>query len=218
MVKRPPGTLRIIGGEWRRRLIEFDASAGVRPTPDRVRQTLFDWLTPVIEGACCLDLFAGSGALGLEALSRGAAHVTFVETGARQVVLIQAALKKLGASEHALIANCDARSFMPFPLRGGSGDGGEVSTLPLIPSPQGRGEKNQRGSAYDIVFLDPPFDSGLLTPALERLPRILKPGNRVYLEWHRGGAVQLPAGYTLLREKKAGRVSYALATFAGASP
>ena len=74
MSRRALGTLRIIGGEWRSRLIEFDADAGVRPTPDRVRQTLFDWLSPLIAGATCLDLFAGSGALGFEALSRGAAH------------------------------------------------------------------------------------------------------------------------------------------------
>ena len=90
--KRPLGTLRIIGGEYRSRLVEFDGGPGVRPTPDRVRQTLFDWLTPYVEGAHCLDLFAGSGALGLEALSRGAARVTFVETGAKQVAAIRAAL------------------------------------------------------------------------------------------------------------------------------
>ena len=83
-MKRQSGTLRIIGGEFRSRLVEFDPKAGVRPTPDRVRQTLYDWLTPIIEGASVLDLFAGSGALGLEALSRGAAQVTFVESGKPQ--------------------------------------------------------------------------------------------------------------------------------------
>ena len=91
MRPRPPGRLRIIGGQWRSRLVDFDADEGVRPTPDRVRQTLFDWLSPLIEGARCLDLFAGSGALGLEALSRGAAEVTFVEQGAAQAAAIRAA-------------------------------------------------------------------------------------------------------------------------------
>ncbi len=91
-MKRRLGTLRIIGGEHRSRHVEFDAGAGVRPTPDRVRQTVFDWLAPMIQGAHCLDLFAGSGALGLEALSRGAARATLVETGRMQIELIRAAL------------------------------------------------------------------------------------------------------------------------------
>ncbi|MBV8221698.1 MAG: 16S rRNA (guanine(966)-N(2))-methyltransferase RsmD, partial [Solirubrobacterales bacterium] len=80
--------MRIIGGAWRGRKLRFAAEAGIRPTPDRVRETLFNWLGPAIAGARCLDLFAGSGALGLEALSRGAAHVTFVEqdaTAAREL-------------------------------------------------------------------------------------------------------------------------------------
>src|SRR3546814_1291717 len=79
MNRRGPGKLRVIGGEWRSRVIEFDAANGVRPTPDRIRQTLFDWLAPRIDGARCLDLFAGSGALGIKALSRGAASCCFVE-------------------------------------------------------------------------------------------------------------------------------------------
>ena len=183
-MKRSPGTLRIIGGEWRRRLIEFDTAAGVRPTPDRVRQTLFDWLAPLIEGAHCLDLFAGSGALGLEALSRGAAHVTFVERAARPAGMIRAALEKLGGTERAVIVASDAMNYS---------------------SP----------SRFDVVFLDPPFDSGLLKPALERLPPLLKLGSRVYLEYR--DCFTPPPGYTLLREKKAGQVSYALATFSGVS-
>ena len=84
-MKRAPGKLRVIAGEWRSRLVEFDSETGVRPTPDRVRQTLFDWLAPTIVGTRCLDLFAGSGALGIEALSRGARKVTFVENGRTQI-------------------------------------------------------------------------------------------------------------------------------------
>jgi 16S rRNA (guanine966-N2)-methyltransferase len=185
-MKRPPGKLRIIGGEFRSRLIEFDPGAGVRPTPDRVRQTLFDWLAPLIGGAHCLDLFAGSGALGLEALSRGAAHVTFVESGARQADSIRAALAKLGVAERGVVRNEDALAF----LRPGA-----------APS-----------RYYDVAMLDPPFDSELLAPALAALRPLLKPQARVYAEWHRTTALPWPAGYTVLREKKAGQVSYALAT------
>jgi 16S rRNA (guanine966-N2)-methyltransferase len=185
-VKRPPGKLRIIGGEFRSRLIEFDAAAGVRPTPDRVRQTLFDWLTPMIEGARCVDLFAGSGAIGLEALSRGAAHVTFVETGARQAALITAALATLGATARATVMRVDAIGFL-------------ASTR----------------AAFDIAFVDPPFDSGLLPRALDALPRALKRDPRIYVEWHGAGAPAWPAGYAVLREKKAGQVSYALSTYSG---
>jgi 16S rRNA (guanine966-N2)-methyltransferase len=185
-VKRPSGKLRIIGGEFRSRLVDFDPGAGVRPTPDRVRQTLFDWLAPVIGGARCLDLFAGSGALGLEALSRGADHVTFVEAGRKQCEMIRAALQKLGLSARADVRNEDALAFLAGPPAG-----------------------------YDVAFLDPPFDTELLAPALERLPRMLKAHNDVYVEWHRADALPWPAGYAVRREKKAGQVSYALATFSG---
>jgi len=187
-MKRAPGKLRIIGGEFRSRIVGFDPGAGVRPTPDRVRQTLFDWLAPVIEGARCLDLFAGSGALGLEALSRGAAHVTFVETGAAQCAAIRVALQALGAAGRAEVRNEGALGFLGSASR-----------------------------SYDVAFLDPPFDSALLPPALAALPRVLSADPRVYVEWHRAGAVPWPDGYAAIREKKAGQVSYALATFTRAT-
>ena len=98
--RRPGGTrvLRIIGGSWRGRKLRFPASAAIRPTPDRVRETLFNWLGATVSGARCLDLFAGSGALGLEALSRGAAHVTFVEQDAAAVrELLRYGLAAVGA-------------------------------------------------------------------------------------------------------------------------
>ena len=186
-MKRPSGQLRIIGGEFRSRIVDFDPGAGVRPTPDRVRQTLFDWLAPRMAGARCLDLFAGSGALGLEALSRGAAHVTFVETAAAQAGAIRRALDRLGCAARAEVAQADALGFL----------------------------RTTGQAVYDVAFLAPPFDAGLLAPALAALPRVLKPGARVYAEWHKGGTVPWPAGYEVIREKKAGQVSYALATFAG---
>jgi len=188
-VKRPPGKLRIIGGDWRSRIVEFEAAAGVRPTPDRVRQTLFDWLAPDIAGARCLDLFAGSGALGLEALSRGAQHVTFVESGTRQAGMIRSALDKLEAAARADVRQEDARSFL----------------------------KRAPASRFDAVFLDPPFDSGLLEPALAALPPHLAPGAQVYVEWLARSPLALPAGFTLSREKQAGQVSYGLANYPGSS-
>ncbi|HUR40977.1 MAG TPA: 16S rRNA (guanine(966)-N(2))-methyltransferase RsmD [Verrucomicrobiae bacterium] len=192
-MKRPSGKLRIIGGDYRSRVVAFDPDTGVRPTPDRVRQTLFDWLAPLIEGARALDLFAGSGALGLEALSRGAAHVTFVETGRGQCDRIREALGTLKCAERAAVEPSDALGVLGRPL------------TPAHSPRAGRG-------SYDIAFLDPPFDANLLAPALAALPRVLKPGARVYVERHHGGAFAWPAGYTVIREKQAGQVSYALAT------
>lgn len=189
MSRRALGTLRIIGGEWRSRLIEFDAEAGVRPTPDRVRQTLFDWLSPLISGASCLDLFAGSGALGFEALSRGAAYASLVEQGAVQAASLRAAAAKLAAGERAEIAQTDALSWLRNTAR-----------------------------RYDVVFLDPPYGAELLGPALTALPRVLKGMHRVYLEWPRGQTPPLPAGYSLLKEKSAGQVSYGLAIFKAEVP
>jgi 16S rRNA (guanine966-N2)-methyltransferase len=188
MNRRPLGRLRIIGGQWRSRLVDFDAGEGVRPTPDRVRQTLFDWLSPLIEGARCLDLFAGSGALGLEALSRGAAQSIFVEQGAAQAAAIRAAADKLASGPSAQVVQAEALNW----LRAATGP-------------------------FDVVFLDPPYDSELLAPALAGLPRILAPQHRVYLEWPQGQPLALPSGFRLLKEKAAGQVSYGLAAFTAAA-
>lgn len=186
MSKRPPGKLRIIGGEWRSRTIEFDGDSGVRPTPDRVRQTVFDWLAPMIEGTRCLDLFAGSGAMGMEALSRGAAHCTFVENGNRQAALIRAALLHLKVPSNRWdVTGMDAVYFL-----------------------------DQSWHRYHVVFLDPPYGNGLLGRALEELPRVLVPGqSRVYLEWGDDQPPQLPSGFELLREKQAGQVCFGLASY-----
>ena len=183
MSQRDAGQLRIIGGDWRRRLIAFNVKAGVRPTPDRVRQTVFDWLAPRIEGAACVDLFAGSGALGLEALSRGAAHVTFVERGTQQLADINAALHTLGGGERARLMQAEVLSWIGRP--------------PQDP-------------AFDIAFVDPPYAAGLLLPSLDALRPWLKTDNRVYVEWPADQTLALPQGYTWLREKKAGQVSFGL--------
>lgn len=192
MAKRPLGRLRIIGGHWRSRPVDFDSDAGVRPTPDRVRQTLFDWLAPRIEGATCLDLFAGSGAIGLEALSRGAGHVTFVETGTRQVELIRAALLKLQAGEPGVRSDLRAEDALGFVAR--------------------------TSLRYELVFIDPPYGSGLLAETLALLPRVLKAENRVYVEWPAQAPPALPEGWQSLREKQAGKLCYGLLTFSAETP
>lgn len=183
MTARKLGELRIIGGQWRSRRVGFSAADGVRPTPDRVRQTVFDWLAPRIEGARCLDLFAGSGALGLEALSRGAGSVRFVETGREQIAKISAAVAQLGGSDRAEVRLADAMIELAHPK-----------------------------DVFDVVFLDPPYASGLLERALPLLPRLLKPDARIYVEWPGEERPPTPEGYTWLREKSAGRVSFGLLT------
>lgn len=186
MAKRPgtSNTLRIIGGEWRGRKLRFADGEGLRPTTDRVRETLFNWLQPVIAGARCLDLFSGSGALGLEALSRGAAEVTFVDTNPRAIAALKENLALLQV-DNAQVVRSDALAF----LRG---------------DPQ----------VYDVVFLDPPFRRELLQPALKRLGEggWLAPGSRVYIELESElDEPELPEGWEMLRSKRAGQVAYHLA-------
>lgn len=184
--KRPGNNqLRIIGGEWRGRKLRFPDVEGLRPTTDRVRETLFNWLAPVIHGARCLDLFAGSGALGLEALSRGAAEVAFVDSDRRAVQSLQENLALL-KDERGSVVQGDALSF----LRGS-------------PRP------------FDVVFLDPPFRKELLRPCLELLCHggWLSDTARLYLEVEQElGVPQLPEGWEMVRSKKAGQVIYGLAT------
>ncbi|MGB5209261.1 MAG: 16S rRNA (guanine(966)-N(2))-methyltransferase RsmD [Gammaproteobacteria bacterium] len=179
------GQFRIIAGRWRGRRLEFPALEGVRPTADRVRETVFNWLQPVIQGSDCLDLFAGSGALGLEALSRGAAAVTFVDRSPVLVRAIAAHLGQLDCGAGAALCS-EARSFL------------------------------QRASGhYDLVFLDPPFGSGLLPELCQMIDdqACLKPGGRVYLEHEAStGPPDLPAGWRMLRSARAGNVSYHLAS------
>lgn len=186
-----PGRLRIVGGQWRGRRLPVPDQPGLRPTPDRVRETLFNWLAPVLPGARCLDLFAGSGALGLEAASRGAGEVVLVEKSEPVVRQLRANLLTLRA-ERVALARADALVWLA----------GE-------PRP------------FDLVFLDPPFADGLLGPACERLarPGWLAPGARVYLESAADiGFPTLPAGWELIRERTAGAVRFALATIAAARP
>jgi 16S rRNA (guanine966-N2)-methyltransferase len=176
-----PNRLRIIGGRWRGSRIVFPPLAAIRPSPDRVRETLFNWLQQPIVGARCLDLFAGSGALGLEALSRGAAHVTFVDREPQIGRHLSQTLERLGSRDATVVVE-DAQRFLSRPAQ-----------------------------PFDIVFLDPPFDSGALEQVGGRLQGWLAPGGYVYVECpaERSLAI-LPAQWAVLRTKRAGQVGYHL--------
>jgi len=179
-----PGQVRIIGGRWRGRRLPVGSAPGLRPSGDRVRETLFNWLQGLLVDARCLDLFAGSGALGLEALSRGAAHCTFVDNEASTLQLIRGALQDFGASAQAQCTHGSALDFL------GAAHG-----------------------PYDLIFLDPPFGSGLLNEASERLQAsgACHPDTRIYVEREAGAQhIRLPVQWQALREKRTGTVQYGL--------
>lgn len=174
--------LRIVGGRWRSMRVDFPPIAAIRPTPDRVRETLFNWLQTKILNARCLDLFAGSGALGLEALSRGASHVTFVDREPVIVRHLTTTLARFQAANATAIAS-DALTYL-----------------------------RNRDGRFDIVFLDPPFAADLLAPVCQALAQDrLNPDAYVYLESSaREGLPRLPEGWTVYRSKRAGEVGYHL--------
>lgn len=176
--------LRIIAGTWRGRKLSFTPVAGLRPTPDRVRETLFNWLAPVIRGARCLDVFAGSGALGLEAASRGAMRVVMVEQDAQVVSKLREQQQLLDARQVQVI-HADAESFL-------------------------RGEPQP----VDIVFLDPPFRSNRLEACMHALEAggWLAEEAWVYIEAERElQELPLPENWSVYRSKTAGRIGYHLA-------
>lgn len=175
--------VRIIGGSWRGRKLSFPNVSGLRPTADRIRETLFNWLMPAIHGARCLDLFAGSGALGFEAASRGAEHVVMVDQE-------PAVIKQLQTNKALLktdsITVCQAA--IPSAI-----------TLPIKP--------------FDIVFLDPPFKQGLINQACQWLDQqqLLAPQAWIYLETEAElEPLPIPAHWEILRAKQAGQVKYYL--------
>ncbi len=149
---RAAGRVRIVGGAWRSRRIEVAARPGLRPTPDRVRETLFNWLGQDLSGLACLDLFAGSGALGFEAASRGAARVVLVERD-RAVLAALARSKAALAADRVEIVAADAHAYLACAKE-----------------------------RFDVVFLDPPFRQNAVPALLGRLPALLAPGARVYAE------------------------------------
>jgi 16S rRNA (guanine966-N2)-methyltransferase len=178
-------TIRIIGGDWKRTPLPVLDLDGLRPTPDRVRETLFNWLGQRLDGQRCLDLFAGSGALGFEAASRGAARVVMVERNARAAAQLRANQAHLSA-RGIEVAEADALRL----------------AASLAPG------------AFDVVFLDPPFgDDALLTRALEVAAPLVAPDGWLYIESgaHLDPAAQPAlAGWSVVREGKAGAVFYHL--------
>jgi 16S rRNA (guanine(966)-N(2))-methyltransferase RsmD len=174
-----PHAVRIIGGAWRRTRLPVPDQPGLRPTPDRVRETLFNWLGQDLTGWHCIDAFAGTGALGLEAASRGAARVLLAEQDAQLAASLRATAQRLGA------ASVEVKR----------GDG--IALLAAQPP-----------ASFDLALLDPPFASDLAAPALAAAAPALRPGGWLYLEtpcaWAESAWTDL--GLTLYRHLKAGAV------------
>lgn len=174
--------MRVIGGLLRGRRIGLAPEPGLRPTPDRVRETLFNWLTPMVRGALCLDLFAGSGALGIEALSRGARQVVFVDRSPACAAALRGEIERLALS--AEVWQMSAESYLAAP-----------------------------GGPFDIVFLDPPFDTPDYAALLDLVAsaNCLAPAAAIYLELAARNALPvLPPLWRVHRSGRAGDVGYHL--------
>lgn len=177
--------LRIIGGEWRSRVVTFADIADIRPTPDRVRETLFNWLQAPIVGAKCLDLFAGSGVLGFEALSRGAAAVVALELDTKAAAAIRSNADQLKTTQLQLIRK---------------------NALDWLRS-------NNSGQQFDVVFVDPPYAAGLYETCFTLLQENgwLARGALIYVEADQPlEHLILPARWRLIRNKRAGAVYFGL--------
>ncbi len=178
--------IRIIGGRWRSRRIRFPDVEGLRPTADRIRETLFNWLQNFIQDAVCLDLFSGSGILGFEALSRGAAHVSFVDKNPEVIRFLHVVIEQLQA-EHFKILQ------------------GNIPSNSL--------HQQLSGRQYSIVFIDPPFHQGLIesTCAWLASTELLAPGALIYIEAERSlKTLALPENWTIIKSKETGQVGYHL--------
>jgi len=181
-----PGVVRIIGGQWRGRQIKVLSDPNLRPTPDRVRETLFNWLMGHIVNASCLDLFAGTGVLGFEALSRGAKRVVFVDNFAPGVQALKSIAAQLGAADQCEIVRSDALSWLEKPTH----------------------------SAFDVIFLDPPYrEQTLLQQTIDRLANspLISAKTLIYIEAPEIiSPDKLPSAWQLLKQKTAGEVAYHL--------
>ncbi|MFG0381887.1 16S rRNA (guanine(966)-N(2))-methyltransferase RsmD [Pseudomonas sp. zbq_18] len=178
------GQLRIIGGEWRSRQFYFPMAHGLRPTPNRVRETLFNWLAPYVPGAQVLDCFTGSGALFLEALSRGASRALALDSNGNALAALRQTLTTLKCENGQLL---------------------QTNALQYL--------ENQAATPYDLIFLDPPFGQDLLRPACELLEEKgwLAQDAWIYTESEAApSALGLPGNWRLHREQKAGQVYYSL--------
>ncbi|MEO7325372.1 MAG: 16S rRNA (guanine(966)-N(2))-methyltransferase RsmD [Dokdonella sp.] len=181
-LKTNTGTLRIVAGSLRGSRLNVPGMQGLRPTPDRVRETLFNWVAPTIAGARCLDLYAGTGALGIEAMSRGAGECVLVERDRGLCKLLQDNLTRLQVA-NAKVINDDVGGFLATP-----------------------------GAPFDLVFLDPPFGANLWAASAQQLEQggWLRPGAFVYVEAAPEADFALPPTWSLHREGHAGAVRFAL--------
>lgn len=190
--KHSGGTLRIIAGSLRGSRLTVSDRPGLRPTPERIRETLFNWLSPWLEGARCLDLYAGTGALGVEAWSRGAAECVWVERDRGLCQLLQDNLARLKVTG-ARVVNDEAAAFLaaPAPIPG-----------------------------FDLVFLDPPFEADLWAAAAQALERggWLRQGALIHVEAPREAEFELPPNWQVHREGHAGAVRHTLYRRAAADP
>lgn len=179
------GQIRIIGGQWRGRKLPVLDAMGLRPTTDRNKETLFNWLMPYVNGARCLDVFAGSGGLGLEALSRYASHCDFIELDKSAAAQLRTNLATLQPDDvsSATVHNANALEVI-----------GALSA-----------------NAYDIVFVDPPFNKGLVEPTLKALTNCVKTGSVIYLE-HESSLTTppLPDNWQIIKEKRTNALAYML--------
>jgi len=177
---KPGNTLRIIGGQFRGRKLSFADLPGLRPTGDRLRETLFNWLSPQLYGSRCLDLYTGSGALALECLSREAGHVTALDQAPLVINTLRSHAETLNTNDLSL-HNGDAISWLSGP----------------------------KGEPFDLVFIDPPFDQNLWQPTIDSLVKHghLNPNAAVYIESGRDCPYIAPTQWRLHREKTAGQVT-----------
>lgn len=149
-------SVRIIGGEWRRRVLRFPDSLGLRPTPDRVRETLFNWLGQDLAGLNCLDLFAGSGALGFEAASRGASKVVMIESAPKVLAALKESAEMLGKDPRLEIVRGDAVQYLS--------------------------SRSSTSLQFDVIFIDPPYKQGWIERLAPLLSKVLKPDAAIYVE------------------------------------
>lgn len=172
-------SVRIIGGDWRGRRLQVADVPGLRPTGDRARETLFNWLQPWVPAADCADLFAGTGALGFEAASRGAASVLMIEKDPRAVEVLRQSIEQLQATQVMLQA------------------GGAMGMIESL-----------KPDSFDIVFVDPPFDSNLCGLVVDRLDKAacVRHGGFIYVESPAAQIIPSPAGWSVWRDKQIGEV------------
>lgn len=180
--KAATGSIRIIAGKHRGRKLPVLMAEGLRPTTDRVKETVFNWLMPYIHDANCLDCFAGAGSLGFEALSRGAAKVTLIELNNAAAKQLQAN-KQLLSADNVIVSNTNLLDFLKLSVK----------------------------QPYDLVFIDPPFNEGLVTQTAELLNKgWLANQALIYVETEIHSTQPLPDNWQLLKEKVAGQVAYRL--------